>query len=256
MAFAAMAGSLDEIAPAIPYPLCRDRGEGRSSKSRSFHKPTARRIEKERASILRRPALDRRQNAQESDEIGDVLQRHALIGRIGEGRIEVLTIPGHARQKGVGDVDRAPAADPVSGIAGYIGRIERAEWRLELEAAAEPSGSCCAGEFWHDCSRRRKRRSARGGVAGQTGAPLARRIARVRGRRAHASRRRPQRRRRRGRKPLRFIQTASSASAALGLVELVTAAAILEHGGSELLNVASRFPASAGTPSGTWRTGR
>ena len=132
------------------------------------------------SAFCRRPALDRRQSAQESGEIGDVLRRHPLIGRIGEGRVKVLAVRGDARQKRVGDIDRAPGADSVDRIAGDIRRVERSERRLEFEPAAEPQRVVLAGRLVARLAAAgEENEPPGGGVAGQAkGLPFLGRIAR------------------------------------------------------------------------------
>src|SRR6185437_7507224 len=137
--FAAMAGAFDEIAAAVPLLALlwvgRKAGVGKKKELPTAHRATDGERKGER--VLRRLPLDRRQRSEERGEIGDILRRHPLIGRVRESGVQMAPVPRDAREKRIGDVDRPPGADSVGRVARYVRRVERPERRLEFEPAAE-----------------------------------------------------------------------------------------------------------------------
>src|ERR1700735_3580286 len=97
VAFATMAGALNEIAAAVPLFALRWIGakagivEIKELPQTHGAADGAGKWE----GVRRRVALDRRHGAQERREIGDIIRGHALIGGVWEGRVEVLAVRGN-----------------------------------------------------------------------------------------------------------------------------------------------------------------
>ena len=179
-----MAGAFDEIAAAVPLFALRwigaEAGIVEIEELPQTH--GAADGEGKGEGVRVRFAFDRRHGAQERREIGDILRGHALIGGVGEGRVEVLAIRGNARQERVGDIDRAPGANPVDRIGRDVRRVERPERGLEFEPPAKFQSIVLAGRLVaRFAAAGVKNKPPSGGVAGQAkGLPFLSRIARSR----------------------------------------------------------------------------
>ena len=80
---------------------------------------------------------DRRQRVEIGLEVEQVLDAHALIGGVGEGRIEVDAARRDAELHGVDEIEVRPAADAVIRIGRDVGHVEGAEGGLQRLAATE-----------------------------------------------------------------------------------------------------------------------
>ena len=78
-----------------------------------------------------------RQGAYESEQVAHVVERHALVGRVGKRGVEVLAVTADAFQHGVGELQLRPGADSRLCIGGDVRHLEGAERRVQLEPAAE-----------------------------------------------------------------------------------------------------------------------
>lgn len=89
----------------------------------------------ERQIVLRRRIAALRQRLHEAPKIIDVLRRHADVGAVGKGRIEMPAIPSDAARHGVAELRERPGADAGRFIGRDIGRIKRAEGALQAAAS-------------------------------------------------------------------------------------------------------------------------
>ena len=82
-------------------------------------------------------AGDRRQRFDESEQVAQIVRRHALHGRVGEGRILVIAVFGDALAHGTDELSRRPSPDSVGLIWRYVRHVESAEAGCQREAATE-----------------------------------------------------------------------------------------------------------------------
>lgn len=82
-------------------------------------------------------ALNRRQAVETGLEVDQVLEAHALVRRVGKGRVEMLSSRRHAKLQGIDEVERAPATDTGLLVGRDIGHVEGAKWSLEATPAGE-----------------------------------------------------------------------------------------------------------------------
>ena len=87
----------------------------------------------------------RRQGIEERLEIEQIFDAHALVGGIGEGRVEVAAAGRDAELHGVDEIEVRPAADAIFRIGRDVGRVEGAELRLQRLTAAELQRLLSAG---------------------------------------------------------------------------------------------------------------
>src|SRR3954470_7176692 len=87
--------------------------------------------------MVRRTAPHRGPRFQIGEQVAYVVERHALIRRVGKGGIEMLAGRRRALAHGSDEVRLAPGADTVFAVRGNVRRIECAERRLKSHAAAE-----------------------------------------------------------------------------------------------------------------------
>ena len=118
------------------------------------------------------PVRHRRQRVEERLQVDHVLDPHARVGRVGEGRIVVRAARRDAAHHGVDEIERRPAADAGLRVGRDVRNAEDAEIGLELKPA---------GELQLFLALRARRGVAGRAAAGVEDALAVREVGRVRG---------------------------------------------------------------------------
>ena len=139
MTLGAMARPIDQIGAAIPgRALGGFRLERLAVEEQEL--PAAERtadIERKRHVVGLRLRLYRRQRFQIGEQVAHVVELHALIGRVGQRRKQVLAVRRGALHHGGDEIRLAPLPDAVIRVGRDVRRVERAERRFQAEPAAE-----------------------------------------------------------------------------------------------------------------------
>src|SRR5262249_15247582 len=102
-------------------------------------------VERESDVVVAHLALHRRQRLEVGEQVAQVLELHALVGRIGKRRIVMASVGRGALPHGGEKSVPAPAADAVLPVGRDVRHVERSERRLQAEAAAELGAIVLAG---------------------------------------------------------------------------------------------------------------
>ena len=156
-----MAGPVDQIGAAIPVRalLAGSGWNGLPSRNRNFQPPSVRRILNGNGTSWRAPMrLHRRQRFQIGEQVAHVVELHALIGRIGKRREEMLAVRRGALHHGGDEIRLAPLPDAV--VRRRARCSARRTCRTAISGRARRRGaSCRPGPAWHGRRRSRRQRT-------------------------------------------------------------------------------------------------